>query len=431
MTGKMRVILVNPPSDCVDDDRLEPPLGLLYIAALLQENHVPVSIYDMTGCQTPARAEAKIRAMPEGDIYGFTVFCTNYAFVKQCISFIRRRNPAAFIVLGGPNPTALPEFTLTDSGCDCVVSGEGEDAFLSVVRAVAGGKEPPGIVRGLGRGDIDSYPLPARDLVDPGSYSRSLEGERAVSLLGSRGCRYRCLHCNSVVMGSGKPPRFRGAAGLADEIRDLKLSGVRKFRFNDDNFSDNPALPQVLTRLGELDIHYRIFARIEHLTEDTCRQLKQSGCRHVSVGLESLNPGNLEALGKTRPEGLVEKHLTNAQKQGLFVRCYFMVGLPFDTRETVHTYFNRAAALPFDEYSLYPLIPYPGTPIWKQPEAYGYRITDRDFTGYIQIGKKEQTCFVLERESFTTRDVRDWYRWCRETLEGGGKSHIKHSGVAK
>ena len=67
-----KIILINPPSNCVDDDRLEPQLGLLYIASVLRENDIPVQIYKMTGCKTESEIEIRIKNIPEGDIYGFT-----------------------------------------------------------------------------------------------------------------------------------------------------------------------------------------------------------------------------------------------------------------------------------------------------------------------------------------------------------------------
>ena len=133
--------LINPPSYCVDDDRLEPHLGLLYIASTVPEaKGFKVIIYEMTGCTSENEISEKIENIPESDIYGFCVYCTNYRYVNICIDWIRQingqKNKKSLIVLGGPNPTAIPEFTLKNSRCDCVITGEGEDAFLEVAIAL-------------------------------------------------------------------------------------------------------------------------------------------------------------------------------------------------------------------------------------------------------------------------------------------------------
>lgn len=63
-----KVILINPPSNGVNDDHLEPQLGLLHIASVLRENNIPVQIYDMTGCKPKEHINKKIENILSGDI---------------------------------------------------------------------------------------------------------------------------------------------------------------------------------------------------------------------------------------------------------------------------------------------------------------------------------------------------------------------------
>ena len=117
-------------------------------------------------------------------------------------------------------------------------------------------------------------------------------------------------------------------------------------------------------------------------------------------------------------------------------RVYFMIGLPFDTDETVDAYFGtpphfeKASRLPFDEYSLYPLIPYPGTRLWEDPGAFGYEIIDRDFTHYVQIGKGGSTCFALKHRNFTPGKVRSWYNQITQIMADAGKKQASKSKIA-
>jgi anaerobic magnesium-protoporphyrin IX monomethyl ester cyclase len=425
------VILINPPSDCVDDDHLEPQLGLLYIASVLRENGISVGIYEMTGCRNETEIEDKIKNIPEALIYGFTTYCTNYRFVKRCVDFIRSNRGQVFIILGGPNPTALPRLTLNDSQCDGVVTGEGEDAFLYAAKAVLKKQSVPKILHGTGRTDINTYPFPAWDLIDLNSYTRAMDGERVVSILSSRGCEHRCAHCNSIIMGGGNPVRYRDPKNVAREMVDLKANGFTKFRFNDDNFSGNPHLKALLSEIARLQVEYRIFARIEDLSVDTCERLQASGCRHISVGLESLDPDNLEILNKQRQRGVETINLGNVKKSGMIARVYFMIGLPFDTDDRVMEYFGKSSRLPFDEYSLYPLIPYPGTLFWKEPERLGYEILDTDFTHYIQIGKGGRTCFAMKHKNFTPEHIEEWFTRVTQIMVAAGKKHVSESQVAK
>lgn len=389
----------------------------------------------MTGCKDDKEVDEKIKNIPRADVYGFTTYCTNYNNIKRGINYIKEKYPDSFIVLGGPNATALPEYTLEDSGCDVIIVGEGEDAFLEFIQKIEFYKIMiPCIIYGQGREDIDSYPMPAYDLINFDDYTRVLDGERVVSIISSRGCDRNCTHCNSVIMGGGsrgkKKVRYRSIENVISEIKYLKGLGFKHFRFNDDIFTSNPNLEEFLIELGKLDIKYRIFARVEDLTLDTCYLLSKSGCIAVAVGIESMNPDNLRFLRKQSQSGK-EKNLWNAKKYNLLIRCYFIVGLPFDTDNTIKQYFEDASKLPFQEWTCYPLIPYCGTEIWKTPKKYGYKIIDKDFTKYIQIGKNKATCYVLDHKLFNHKDVKRWVNYVNNLFENRGKIHTGDSKVMK
>ena len=427
----MRAVLVNPPSNCVNDDRVEPPLGLLYIAANLREmSYRNVSICDMSGVKSESEIKKKIRNVQGADVYGISCLCTNYLYAKEIIRHIKSTNRMSYVVIGGPNPSGTPEFTYNDSGADAVVVGEGEDIFKDCIDSFVDGSRLTGIQNGVGRTDIDSYAFPARDLVDLTTYSRKLMGNQVISLLSSRGCKHHCAHCNSVVMGGGnKIVRYRSPDNIIEEIRTMRDSS-EYYRFNDDHFTGNPNLEELLMKMKDLDITFRIFARIEDLNDRNSRLLKEAGCIHVSVGLESLYPPNLKIIGKKSQVGH-EDNVRIAKSNGLVVRSSFMVGLPFDTDETLEQSFTRAAQLEVDEFAVYPLIPYPGTAIAKFPEKFGYTIVHDDFTDYVQIGRDGRTSFALRHKNFSPEDVQRWLAMATEILKIGGAKHMSESKVAK
>ena len=346
------IVLLQPPSDCVDDDCVEPPLGLLYIAATLKSKGFDaVSLVDLSGNPLLEDFSEIISNIPRAKIYGINCFSTNYQYVKQIVSSIKFRDPNAYIVLGGPHPTAMPEFTLTDTNVDAVVVGEAEDMFCTLVEKFRDGEKFSGVIQGCGRNDIDSYPFPARELVDFSTYSRKLCGEPVVSMISSRGCAHHCIYCNSVIMGGGsKNVRYRSPDNVINEIKTLR-DRFSNFRFNDDHFTGNLRLEELLEKLADLDIKFRIFARIQDLTQKICQLLKKAGCVHVSVGVESLNPENLAIIGKKNQIGH-EKNIEYAKAAGLSVRASFMVGLPFDTEENINRYFEEAGKLNIDEFAI-------------------------------------------------------------------------------
>jgi anaerobic magnesium-protoporphyrin IX monomethyl ester cyclase len=427
-----KILLVRPPSNCVDDDRLEPPLGLLYLAAVLREGgYSNVALADLSGCTSEPQIETCIASLPYADIYGISVVCANHVYAKRCVSQMRKVNPTSYVVAGGANPSALPELSLADLGVDAVVVGEGEDAFLGLVRAYGDGAARRGIVAGKGRSNLDSYPFPARDLINPHSYTKRLMGKPAAPIISSRGCPYHCLHCNSNVMGGGGVPyRQRSADNVAQEVHALVDAGFDYFRFCDDNFTANPQIFELLDRLADCGVFFRIFARADALSEKLCHALRHAGCLHVTMGLESLNPDNLRALGKSSLIGQAQ-NLALAKAAGLTVRVTFMIGLPYDNDLTIARYFGEAAQLPFDEFEVYPLIPFPGTRLARHPQKWGYRIIADDFRDYLLVGRERKTTFALAHEHFSAADMVRWRDEVSKLLQTRGKVFMRDSVIAR
>lgn len=424
------VILINPPCKLIEEDHPEENLGLSYIAAYLEKEGYAVGIYEMTG---EGDFQQKLHRIDSAKIYGISCFTTNLHFTVEIVKYIRQTQPESLVYIGGVHATALPEETLEITGANGVVAGEGEVIFAEIVKNLFAGHRSEGIFYGKSVSDLDSLPFPERRLVNREHFSRKLNGEKCISMLTSRGCHFSCLHCNSIIMGGGnKNVRFRSVKNIIAEIQSLKQLGYNQIRFNDDNFTANPHLRELLQAMKKETIGFRIFGRVEYLTKENCRLLKEAGCVMCSIGIESYNPDNLKFLGKYS----MLKHfgqLENARTYGIILRASFMVGLPYDTDESIECYFEESGKhLPFDEFAVYPLIPYPGTPICKNPEKYGYRIVNTDYEKYLQIGRNQLSVYALsfnnEINFFTADDVKRFHKKANEILNKY-KTHMKDSGV--
>lgn len=425
------VILINPPCKWLDEDNPEENLGLSYLAACLEKEGYATGIYEMTG---EGDFEQKLHRINAAKVFGISCYTTNLHFTVEIVKYIRQTQPDAFVYIGGVHATALPEETLQTTGADGVVAGEGEVIFAEIVKQVLSDHIPKGIFYGKPVSDLDVLPFPERNLVSREHFSRKLNGEKCISMLTSRGCHHACLHCNSIVMGGGnKNIRFRSIQNIIAEIRTLKQMGYNQIRFNDDNFTANPHLPELLKAIKKEHIGFRVFGRIEYLTEENCRLLKEAGCSMCSVGVESYNPDNLRFLGKYSMFKYLGQ-LENADKYGITVRTSFMVGLPYDTDETIAYYFEESGKhLKFNEFAIYPLIPYPGTPIAKNPEKYGYKIVNTDYEKYLQIGRNLFAVYALSFNNgtnfFTPDDVKRFHHKANEIL-CKYKTHMKYSQVS-
>lgn len=156
-----KVVLITLPSPWLISDRDMPNLGLLYVAAYLRDQGVNVQVVDF--CGTPL----EYWFIPEADVYGVSCTTPQYPLAKHVVQKIKERQPGAYVVMGGYHPSAMPEFTLEDSGCDCVVKGDGEYTMLDIAR----GLRAP-IIEGTRVENLDVMPWPARDMIDIRDYQK-------------------------------------------------------------------------------------------------------------------------------------------------------------------------------------------------------------------------------------------------------------------
>lgn len=402
------VCLVHSPCPWLDDDHLEPPLGLLYLAAVLREDGIDVAVVDLTG----RPVEGCDSGIPDGHhVYGFSTLTVTYGITLGLATAVRRRNPSALLVAGGPHATALPQ-RLLDDGFDVVVRGEGERSLRQIVRALGDGAVVRGIVDGVPEADLDLLPFPAFDQVDVAGYTRIVDRRRSLSVLTSRGCPYRCTFCSSNIMGTGRPLRFRSPENVAAELSWLDEGfGIRHIRFQDDLFTVGLERIRALAPLlARQEIVYRCFARVGTCSAEMCQLLAGSGCRHVSLGIESGCERILRspALNKGYSADAIRATLQSLATAGLTVRIYLLVGVPGETDDTVAESIEVLRRCPWQEFIVYPLIAYPGTPLFHDPARYGITWLDPDFSHYIQVGRGRSTGFTIRTASFDEDQVRIW-----------------------
>lgn len=110
-----------------------PPLGLCYIAAVLEKNNYEVKIVegqiDMTYSDV---IKEVIKEKP--DIVGFSMLTPMFKMVKNIATKVKKELPSTIIALGGSHITALPFDTLRHNCFGIGIIGEGEYTFLEFVK---------------------------------------------------------------------------------------------------------------------------------------------------------------------------------------------------------------------------------------------------------------------------------------------------------
>lgn len=220
-------------------------------------------------------------------------------------------------------------------------------------------------------------------------------------------------------MGAGQRVRYRSAANVVKEIRLLKETwGVSSFRFQDDIFTLNlPRLRAMTVMLREEEIAYRCFGRVDHCSPEVADLLYEGGCRHIAFGVESGSQVILERMRKGQTVDQIREGIANAKAAGLIVRVYLIVGFPGETWKTVQETVDLILECTPDEFSVYPLIPYPGTPLYQRPEEFGITAIHADFSQYFQVQRGRGTGYIFRTDDLDEGLITDMRAYIIENLE--------------
>lgn len=372
-----------------------PPLGTLYAAALLRQQGFSVALFDaMLESPEAGFREALDRHQPRI----VAIYEDNFNFLsKMCLSRMREvaygmaeaaRSSGARVVVNGSDPSDHVEDYLR-RGFDYVLLGEAEWTLEELVRALLRDslREPEQIAglaflrRSTGKvfrtpsrpllRDLDALPLPARDLIDVGSYRqawKSRHGFFSLNLVASRGCPYQCNWCARPIYGSSF--HIRAAEGVAREMLELKeVCGAEHLWFADDLFSIKPGwileLAEAVEELGAA-LPFKAQSRINLMTPETTSALARAGCVEVWMGVESGSQKILDLMDKgTRLEEvyLAREHL---RRQGIRACFFLQFGYPGETWDDIQQTIRLVRQTRPDDVGVSVSYPLPGTKFYEQ-----------------------------------------------------------------
>ncbi len=104
-----------------------------------------------------------------------------------------------------------------------------------------------------------------------------------------------------------------------------------------------------------------------------------------------------------------------AKQFGMKCRVYLIAGYPGENMESLNETISLIREVKPDDVSVYPLLPYPGTPLFKNPEKYKITYIDKDFSKYYQIYGDKKSGYVFETEDMDL----DKLRFYRDYLVSG------------
>lgn len=386
----------------------EPPLGICYIAAVLEKSGHDVRLMERRRIigrkkRSPEnmaeldRETIRLIAAFAPDVVGITATTPLISDACKVAAMVKGINPAVRVMAGGCHPTAEPERTLRDApGMDAVCIGEGEFAFLEFtegkplkdIKGIAymeGGKAVFTEKRPFFQ-ELDDLPFPARHLLERGHYfspqSTTIRGNRLVgtTFLTARGCPHKCTFCQSGYLarsGAGKYTRFHSPEYVVQQIKALvKDFGVQGLLFAEDIFSlRKENVFQVCELLIKEGLQGRLKwaanLRVAAAEPELLSLMKRAGCVQVIYGCESGSQDTLERLKKKTTVEQNYRAVEVTKASGLSCEVNVMVGLPGETEEDILKtigFLRRAKPDRIVKGKLYPL---PGTPIYGELKASG------------------------------------------------------------
>lgn len=205
----------------------------------------------------------------------------------------------------------------------------------------------------------------------------------------SRGCPYGCTFC-TVINIQGRKMRCRSADRVLETLHANHENGVNHFFFTDDNMARSRVWNDVFDGLIRMkEEENRDFSFMMQVDTQSCKipnfveKAKKAGCRMVFVGMESVNPANIEGAGKSQNNVEQYRQMVQVwQKSGILVHVGYIIGFPHDTLESVKTdvAFLRDH-VGVDEVSFFMLTPLPGSVDHRDMILRGDEI-DPDFNKY-------------------------------------------------
>jgi len=247
-----------------------------------------------------------------------------------------------------------------------VVKGEVEETWGDLLRDAAEDRLRP-LYDFLDRKpDIYAQPLPRVE-------SRYLK-RFIISNFGtidcSRGCPFNCSFC-SIINVQGKEMRVRAPERLVESIREnYHRNRLYFYFFTDDNFARNRCWKEIFEALIRMREEERIPLQFmiqvdtqSHKIPGFVEMASRAGCTQVFIGMESINPENLKAAGKTQNHvGDYRDLISTWHRAKIATHVAYIFGFPFDTPESIREDVRRLQQeLAVEQASFFMLTPIPGS----------------------------------------------------------------------
>lgn len=391
----MRVLLIRPFSIVFTKPyfTIRPPINLGYLSGYLKNKGHEVRILDF-GLRKDIGILTNTLKDFEPHVVGINAFTPNVLDGFELVKIVKSISSKYVTVIGGPHSTSIPEDTL--EACkelDYIVIGEGEVTLLELcdklekksdINQVAGlcyrqnGKIARTGYRPL-IAELDSLPFPDRDSIiqcyqklTVFDHNLRLSLRNVLELITSRGCTAFCTFCtvHRAFTEKTRSLRLRSADNVLREIDLFKSKyDIKHVSFLDDSFTINrERIKKILYGLKEMKLSWNCDTRVNLVDRDLIHEMVESGCKKISIGVES---------GSEKVLKLINKNITVEQVRNVFLWCHeakletieanFLIGShPDETMQDINETRKLIKELTPQRILVSIITPFPGTKVREQ-----------------------------------------------------------------
>ena len=331
------------------------PLNIAYLAAYLQEKFpgvVKISLFKF-----PTALEQAIRESPP-DILGLSHYSWNSRLGFTFLDMVKRINPRAVTVMGGPNVRAdkddLQKFLIQHANLDYHILYDGEEPMGDLVHGLLDGNPRPTVAGAatLIDGELVFSPLDynskgkLNDLPSPylsGWLDPFIKDPNMFPIFETnRGCPFGCVYCCWGVESRAKV-RLRPLEMVYEEINYVaeNSAGQLYWYFCDGNFGLFPRDIDISRKIRDVMDKKGFPTKVEIFHS------KNTGDRNMVIAeilgpkskgylaIQSADPAVLAHSGRGNINmGEIQKQIRYYQERNLEIRTDVLVGLPSETAES-------------------------------------------------------------------------------------------------
>lgn len=311
------------------------------------------------------------------------------------------RKNGVTVLLGGIHPTMVKDEAKTHA--DAVITGEAEKIWPDVLADFKKHALKP-FYQSSDFCAIENLPVPRRNLLNRKAYFF------VNTIQTTRGCPFDCEFC-SVTSFYGRTYRVRPVKDIINELSHMERGFVF---FVDDNIVGVSSYAKELFKaLIPLKVKWFSQASLSIVRDKALLELaRQSGCRGLFVGFESLSQESLKALGKSvNRVHEYKESIKMLHDHGIGIQGSFIFGTDQDEPSVFSDVLRFIEKTNLEAALFSVLTPFPGTRIYDTLQKEN-RIL------HTQWEKYDMNHVVFQPKKMTPHELQEGFKWAYKKLYG-------------